>query len=72
MYFLLGLAVGVLLSIIFAKYFLKPKIIGTLRVDQSDPDGPYLFLELNASIEKIIHQKKVVMNVNVKNYISQD
>lgn len=72
MYFLLGLITGILLTIIFIKYFLKPKIIGTLRVDQSDPDGPYLFLELNESIEKIIHQKKVVMNVNAKNYISQD
>lgn len=72
MYFLLGLIAGILLTIIFIKCFLKPKIAGTLRVDQSDPDGPYLFLELNESIEKIIHQKKVVMNVNAKNYISQD
>lgn len=51
------------------------KAIGTLRVDQSDPDdGPYLFLELNSpdATDVIMHSQQVVFDVNVENYISHE
>lgn len=64
--FIIGGAVGFGI----AKIFSRVKPIGTLRLDRSDPDGPHLFLELNADPNTIVYRKHVVLNVNVKNYIS--
>ena len=50
----------------------KRKCVGTLRVDTSDPDGPFIFLEASKSIDFIASQKSVMLNVNLKNYISHD
>lgn len=47
------------------------KSIGTLRVDSSDPDGPYLFLELETDPNVIKKEKYVTLKVNTKSYISQ-
>lgn len=66
---LLGILAGYLLGMI--KYEKKP--VGTLRVDQSDPDdSPYLFLELDDSaiINKVTKMKEVTFRVNTENYIS--
>lgn len=61
-----GLCVGL---IIYRKYAKKP--IGVLRVDSSDPDGPYLFLELETDPSIIIKEKTVLLKVDTKSYISQ-
>lgn len=48
------------------------KPVGTLRVDQSDPDGgPYLFLEIPKDPTKLPNQKYITLKVNIENYISQ-
>ena len=49
----------------------KRKSIGTLRVDSSDPDGPYLFLELETDPDFIKKEKYVLLKVDTKSYISQ-
>ncbi len=49
----------------------KRKPVGTLRVDSSDPDGPYLFLELETDPSVIKKEKYVLLKVNTKSYISQ-
>ena len=47
------------------------KPVGTLRVDQSDPDdNPYLFLELSGDPKKLPNQKCITLKVNIENYIS--
>lgn len=48
------------------------QFIGNLRIDTSDPDGPYAFLESHTSIENIMQKKYVVLRVEVKDYISHD
>lgn len=48
------------------------KPVGTLRIDSSDPDGPYLFLELRTDVEFVKQQKQVMVDVNIESYISQD
>lgn len=63
------LVTGFVLGIVVARSKMNNSI-GSLRIDQSDPDGPYLFLELNEPIEYVMSQKKVVMSVEVKDYIS--
>ena len=51
------------------KYSKKP--IGTLRIDSSDPDGPYLFLELATDPNIIKKEKYVLLKVDTRSYISQ-
>ena len=59
---LIGFVIGV-------KHHHKP--VGTLRVDQSDPDdNPYLFLELSGDPKKLPNQKYITLKVNIENYIS--
>lgn len=45
--------------------------VGTLRVDSSDPDGPYLFLELETEPSFITKEKTVLLKVDTKSYLSQ-
>ncbi len=47
------------------------RTIGTLREDRSDPDSPYLFLEIDKGGYSKIHSKDwVCMRVLLKDYIS--
>ena len=66
--FIIGLVVGST----YARHAGKKETYGTLRIDRSDPDGPYLFLELDRNVEELSKQKHVVFNVLDKNYISQE
>lgn len=63
--FALGILVGIILTGIVFRFFL----VGMLRVDRSDPDGPFLFLELSKRIESVISKKYVVLRVKVKDFI---
>lgn len=63
---------GVLIGTIIYAIAVKTASVGTLRIDQSDPeDSPYLFLELDKNVFTIASKKYVIMKVNLKNYISQ-
>lgn len=68
---LIGCMFGGLCSglIIYRKYAKKP--VGILRVDSSDPDGPYLFLELENDPGVIAKEEFVLLKVDTKSYISQ-
>lgn len=47
------------------------KPVGTLRIDQSDPDeAPYLFLELGEDPRILMQKEYVMLKVNPKSYIS--
>lgn len=49
----------------------KPgETFGNLRVDRSDPDGPYLFLELDRDPDLLFVRKDVTFHVVNENYIS--
>ena len=63
---------GILAGIIIAKVIFQEKPIGSLRVDESDPDsGPYLFLELDpGSVDAIYKKQYVRLRVQIANYIS--
>lgn len=50
----------------------KPKTVGTLRIDRSDPDdAPYIFLELEADPQVLEHESYITLRVSRENYISQ-
>lgn len=65
--FFVGLWVGYFICL-----RLTENIVGTLRVDRSDPDGPYLFLELSENINKVINREYIALKVEIKDYISRD
>lgn len=63
---------GILIGVGLTALFKHRKPTGYLRVDDSDPsEKPYLFLELNESLESVTSKKYVVLEVKIKNYISQ-
>ncbi|MBS6180510.1 MAG: hypothetical protein KH921_06955 [Erysipelotrichaceae bacterium] len=62
--------VGVLTGCIISKIISRTKVIGSLRVDTSDPeDGPYLFLELSKSMDVVAKKKYVILKVNLNSFI---
>lgn len=64
--------VGVLIGTIIYAIAVKTASVGTLRIDQSDPDeSPYLFLELKDT-NAIFSKKYVTMKVERKNFISHE
>lgn len=65
-----GVVLGVMLGVLISRMFKKDSV-GSLRVDRSDPDGPYIFLELNIPFEKLSKEKTVLLNVKLEDYIPQ-
>lgn len=46
------------------------KAVGDLRIDRSDPDGPYLFLELDKPLSSFEQAEYVIFRIKNENYIS--
>jgi len=45
----------------------KRKVVGSLRIDRSDPeDGPYLFLTLSKEISELARKPFVILRVELK------
>lgn len=58
--FVLGIVVGIIISVeIVIRIYLK----GNLIVNYSDPDGPYLFVELSKSVPNVCSRKYVLFKV---------
>lgn len=65
----LAIIIGIIIGL-FVQKLLPRETIGVLRLDHSDPDSPYLFLEMNNdAMYKIEHRKYVTMEVKIKDYI---
>lgn len=67
--FIIGILMGALSMYLYSNINDKD-IIGTIRIDKSDPyDNPYLFLELSKSIDVLEKKKQVTLKVNTISYI---
>lgn len=64
-------AIDIVIASIITKIITKPLDIGTLRIDTSDPDGPFMFLELSKDVDAVASKKYIILKVNLKSYISQ-
>lgn len=64
-YVVIGILIGFAVSFIIR----RKRPVGFLRIDKSDPDGPYLFLELKKSINEIATQKTVLLEVKREDFI---
>ena len=47
------------------------KIVGSLKIDTTDPDGPYIFAEFNKPVDTIFLNKYVILKIDA-NSISHD
>ena len=65
----ISLGIGIVIGIIFSRIVFRFISIGNLRVDHSDPDGPYLFLELKKSVNEIIVQRTILLEVKREDFI---
>ena len=61
--FLVGFILGAILSVIILRKKTKP--VGSLRMDYTDPDGPYLFLELTNDPNSIKDKDCVTLKVDI-------
>lgn len=68
--FLIGFLIGAIIGLVISLNK-SPKRVGNLRMDHSDPDSPYLFLELEENMDDLLKQKEVALRVRVEDYISQ-
>lgn len=68
---LLSFAFGIIFTIWISKSKPFAKSSGALRIDSSDPDGPYFFLELTETLESVQKKKRIQLDVDLKSYISQ-
>ena len=61
--------VGIMIGFVVSSIIRRKQPVGFLRIDKSDPDGPYLFLELKKNINEIITQKTVLLEVKREDFI---
>lgn len=71
--FIIGFVIGFTFGIFFSAFRiignLRKKIIGKLRIDRSDDDGPYCFLELRKGLETVENQKVVMLEVDTTSFV---
>lgn len=69
--FIIGMVIGVLFGFLFHVTYIRLRFkkyndpVGVLKIETTDPDGPYLFLELNREINDVINQKTVNLTVDI-------
>lgn len=73
MLMLVALVVGIIIGNLVTRMIFKPRMVGTLRIDHSDPsEPPYMFLELAKGVGDISNDKYVMLEVSTEPYISQE
>lgn len=50
----------------------QPPVIGTILIETSDPDGPFLFLDLEMPIDQIGRYQEVVCKVDTNGVIGNE
>lgn len=68
----IAFTIGVVIGCIFSNIVRRSKSVGKLRIDTSDPDGPFMFLELSKGVGDISTKKQVLLQVDLKSYISHE
>ena len=61
--------VGIMIGFVVSSIIRRKRPVGFLRIDKSDPDGPYLFLELKKSVNEIIAQRTILLEVKREDFI---
>ena len=61
--------VGIMIGFVVSSIIRRKHPVGFLRIDKSDPDGSYLFLELKKSVNEIVTQRTVLLEVKREDFI---
>ena len=64
--------IGMVIGCVFSSIVRRSKSVGKLRIDTSDPDGPFMFLELSKGVGDLSAKKQVLLQVDLKSYISHE
>lgn len=65
LFFIFGVLVGTLLAYYLNKKSYSDKACGNLRIVKTDPDGPYIFLELFKGVPYLEQMSHVYLNVKI-------
>ena len=68
-YVVVYVVVGIMIGFVVSSIIRRKHPVGFLRIDKSDPDGPYLFLELKKSVNEIIAQRTILLEVKREDFI---
>lgn len=60
-----GVLIGVAGTILATRKRLFTETSGTIKIETSDPDGPFMFLELRENLPTVINKKRVLLDVEV-------
>lgn len=61
---------GILIGFLWAGLVFRMFLVGTLRIDRSDPtEAPYMFLELSKPTSAVTSKSYVILKVRDENYI---
>ena len=63
------LVIGVLIGFSVSYIICRKHPVGFLRIDKSDSDGPYLFLELKKSVDEVAAEKTILLEVKREDFI---
>jgi hypothetical protein len=66
------IGVGYIIGAIVTMLIFRAFLVGTLRIDRSDPnDRPYMFLELSKDVKSVSDKSYVMLKVSNENYLSR-
>lgn len=74
---ILAFLIGFIIAMAFNSYIYKrdkrraQELSGNLVVEDTDPDGPYLFLELRTDVANILNKNRVIFEVKHNTISSQ-
>ena len=70
--YFVGIVLGIIIGAMAAQLKIHKAKVGVLRVDNSDPDDTYMFLELSKGVGDVSTKQYVVLEVSTESYISQE
>ena len=60
------LVIGSIIGNLATTFWFYRSSKGTLRIDKTDPDGPYMFLEIDSNVREIEKDNFVYLRVSVR------
>ena len=70
---IIGIGIGILISVISVVIIWHKPAIGTIHVKKiEDDEPPYLFLELHKGVDAVLSKRKVKFKVDARDYISHN
>lgn len=71
---IIALVIGLIFGLgimYFAMKRRRPKLVGDLMIDYSDPEGPYPFMALNTSFQVVEDSETIALKVQKTNLLSR-